>query len=214
MNNKLRPAGGHYSAYLQRVSQTYQNKEVRIYTSLILSFLTVAFFAYFAIRPTLITIASLKKEVKDQKEILKKLDDKLLVLSQAQQNLRTIEPLLYLLDEALPKESYLTLFLGQIETLINQNNLTLVSDKTGQVLIKGEEYKQANSSKQTEVKNYPSYTISLVLAGNYEDLTRFLNSLENLRRINVIDDLNFNRESSEAVNLSFKIQTYYYSQDK
>ena len=98
-----------YSAYLQKISRFYQKKEVKIYTNLIFSLLAISVFIFFAIRPAVSTILSLNKEIKDQKEVVKRMDQKIENLKRAQKKYRSIENDLYLIEQALPTQAQIAL---------------------------------------------------------------------------------------------------------
>ncbi|MBN1263577.1 MAG: type 4a pilus biogenesis protein PilO [Candidatus Pacebacteria bacterium] len=196
-----------YSGYLSKISKAYQTGEIKNYTTLTLSLLVVAFFAFFAIRPTLITIASLNREIKDQKIVAEKLEDKIQDLAEAQKEYLILKPKLYLIDEALPQSSQVSLFLGQIEVLALEKNLELVSVQVGQVTVKG---KEVSLSKKEGISS--GFPVKLSLSGSYENLKEFLKELENQRRATILKELVLVAKKDKAlseVSLRTEIEVFY-----
>ena len=67
-----------YKTYFLNISSQYSKKaDVRVFMELLLSLATVSLFAIFAIRPTLITIAELFKEIQGKKTTVAQLDEKI-----------------------------------------------------------------------------------------------------------------------------------------
>lgn len=201
-----------YSSYLAKVADFYQRKEVKAYTNLILSLITASFFAFFAIRPTLVTIASLVKEINDQKEISQRLDSKLDDLVKAQKEFATIRSKLGMINSALPKKPQPSLFLGQIELLAYENRLNLTTVQSSSIYLKGTPTAPVKEKKTQEKTLYPSFNSRVSASGTYPDLKNFLLSLNNLRISLNIEGISFQKgkeKSSEILNLSFETNTFY-----
>lgn len=210
---KTRPIseGGHYSAYLRKLSRFYQKKEVKIYLNLILSLAAISFFAFFAIRPTALTIAELSKELKDQETVLTRLEKKISELNEARKNFSELEEDLHLISEALPDSPEPSLAVAQIETLVWENNLEINSLGTKGVVLIGTKPETKRGVK-TEVKTpYPVFQMDINLSGSYEDLTSFLKELDNLRRVIHIKSVGMSRLGREGskINLEVKIDIFY-----
>lgn len=197
---------GSYSTYLAKVSKFYDKKEVKIYTNLILTLVTISFFALFAIKPTISTIASLAKEIKDQEEVAEKLDQKIKSLQLAKKEYNANKSKLYLINEALPLNPETALFLGQIEILAQENHLELSSVQTEGLAIKGESIK--NEKKIVSKKANPSFNTQLILTGEYPQIESFLKAINNLRRIVSIENISINKSKKDSTaTLSFKLET-------
>ncbi|HUW21272.1 MAG TPA: type 4a pilus biogenesis protein PilO [Candidatus Bathyarchaeia archaeon] len=208
----FRPGNSLYSNYLNKVADFYQKKQVKIYTSLILSLVTTSFFALFAIKPTTVTIASLSKEIKDQKEITNKLDGKIKDLSLAQKEYSSLKPKLSLIDEALPPASEPAVFFGQLEVIAKENNLEFSSAQSRDAVLqeKGQNVKE----KVLREKNpYPTFKATLSLNGNYEDMQKFLESLLKLRRIINVNNLSIQKgkraSSAKILSTKLELETFY-----
>lgn len=204
-----------YRRYFTDISALYQKKEARVYTGLILSLLTVAFFSFFAIRPTLVTIASLVKEIEDKRMIAQKLQEKISALSLAQKEYVAVSSELPLVEEALPQEPNLPLFIRQLETLAVQSGVALRTIQFGQVNLRGRLALKPDSVKTEQKEEASEITFSLSASGSYQNLKSFLQSLENLRRFVVISSFAFKPEEKEEAQLlilSVAGEAYYLTQ--
>ena len=79
--------GGRY----QKLSLAYQKPEIRVPMEIILSVFASLFLITTAIRPTLVTVAELKKKIEDQSLVEKKLGTKIRSLIQARKQLDEYE---------------------------------------------------------------------------------------------------------------------------
>lgn len=182
-----------YSRYFTSLRSLRQKKTVQAYTMIILSLLTVSFFIFSAIRPTLKTIAGLMAELREKKEIDKKLEGKINALSFAKTNYQQANQDLSLIEEALPPEAEFTLLMIQIETLASKHNVTLEEA----------DFKDINLIFAEETK----IQFNLGAAGRYQDLKNFLTDIENLRRITVLESFDLQKpRKAETQALGLKIE--------
>src|SRR3989344_6030356 len=73
-----------YQRYYLNLQRFYRQPVARVSIFVVISFMTVSFFSVFAIRPTLVTISSLIREIEDKREINSQLDQKVADLSRVQ----------------------------------------------------------------------------------------------------------------------------------
>lgn len=196
-----------YRHYFARPVALYKKKKTKVYTSIILSVLTIAFFGFFAIKPTLTTIGGLLKEIKDKKEVVTQMDKKIASLAQAQENYFQIEDKLYLIEQSLPQEPQLPTLIKQIESLARLSSVNLESVKIGKTNLQGE----------TEETAVQETDLNLAVTGDYQKLKQFLNSLDTLRRVILIEDFAFKlpktKESSVLI-LSVNAKAYYLTKNQ
>lgn len=184
-----------YRRYFTDLGQFYQTKKGRTYAGIILSLLTVAFFIFFAIKPTLITIAQLIRQVKDQKTVARELEKKVKALSEAQSNYLLVESNLPLVDQALPKDPQISILVKQLEALARRS----------QVTIKSLQISKANLKETTFQKTEKqAVDFSFNVLGDYQNLKIFLSSLSRLRRIISIEAFSFQSGKEETI-LSLKL---------
>ncbi len=91
-----------YRHYYTRLQVFYKKPVVEVSTALLFTLGTIIFFAIFAIRPTLQTIAELLKTIKDQKQVLAAAQQKSASLITAQQQYNQIGPDISIIDAAIP----------------------------------------------------------------------------------------------------------------
>lgn len=194
-----------YRRYFVNVGQFYRQKKARVYTEIVLSILTTAFFLFFAIKPTLVTITSLIKEIKDKKVVAQKLEDKINSLNVAQGEYFTVQGDLYLVEQALPKDSQISVLLKQLEVLASRAGVSLEAVQYSSVSLKGD----TDESKPLTVD------FKIALGGNYQDLKNFLLSLNNLRRIIHLDGFAFKtRKAEEGLILSVSAKAFFLKEEK
>lgn len=171
--NDYRAQYAKYTRHFQNLAQAALAKpEVRASLEVLLTFLTVSFFAIFAIRPTLQTIAELASQTKSQQEIAKTLDQKLASLAEAQATWSQEQASITLLEEALPENPAPDRFIAQIEALGALHNVSLESFSVGKTQLFG----KATTAQEK------SFDVSLSVAGPFENTANFFQDIENLRR--------------------------------
>lgn len=206
-----------YQRYFVNVTQFYRQKKARVYTGIILSILTVTFFLFFAIKPTLVIITSLIKEIDDKKMVSEKLEDKVNALTLAQNQYTLVQPNLYLVEEALPTEPEVSLLIKQLEVLGRQAGVTIESIQSSQIALKGEagQTKQTTTGEEAVRKtSSDSINFTFVASGNYQNLKNFLQTLSSLRRVVLVDSFAFKtKEAKETetgiLTLSLNAQAHF-----
>jgi len=189
-----------YRRYFMNIRSFYGQKKVRVYTEIVLSFLTTAFFLFFAVKPTLITITGLVKEIKDKRMVAQKLEEKINNLNIAQREYFAIQEDLYLVDQALPKDSQISTLVKQLEVLTIKNNVSLEGIQYSSVMLVG-----GPKREETEKIEF-----KLSVKGSYQDLRNFLLSLNKLRRILIINAFGFRRgKTEESLFLSVDGEAFY-----
>lgn len=176
-----------YRQYASGVTILYKKKKTRVYTGIILSIFTVAFFGFFAIRPTLVTIGGLLKEIKDKREIVAEMDQKIDDLNQAQTNYNQIRDDLYLVEESLPLDPDLPILIKQLESLARLSS----------VVIESVRFEKTNLQGEIEIEEGQAVGFSITVMGSYENLKEFLNSIDTLRRIISVESFGFTSKTEE-----------------
>lgn len=197
-----------YHRYFLSTKALYKKREVVVYTGIILTLASITFFAFFAIKPTVTTIAGLIKEIDNKRVIDQKLQTKINSLRQAQTNYTLISDKLILIDQVLPQEPDLINLIYQIEVLAQKNNVTIKSVAFGPSYLLGKE------ESKKKVSQHPAINFSLGLSGDFENINNFTTSLENLRRsISAKDFTVRSLEESEteafSLNLTLQLDAFY-----
>lgn len=200
-----------YQTYMRTLARLYNDRrDIRSYLELTLSLLAIIIFSLFAIRPTIITIGSLLKEIEAKNEVITQMDQKIVSLTQAQTAYEEHINDFVFLDQAAPEETKPLLYVRQIEGIAQQAGVELqyyTSDDPIDVL-------SATDNQESEQLSAPiAFKLTINVKGEYENLYQFLNLLENLRQPFVIDDLSI-VENSEEPNLLYMYMsgyTYYFT---
>lgn len=167
-----------YSRYFKNLAQTYGKQPVVRYSAeLLFTLLAISFFAVFAIRPTVNTIAHLYADIKTQKEIEGKLTDKISNLKKAQVAYSREANRLVMLDEALPRGPAPEFFVQQLEGLAREDGVILESITVGKTPLYGKILEEQSKG------NGGSFEASFLVKGDYKKIVTYLGDLESLRRI-------------------------------
>ena len=105
----------------------YQRPVALVSLELFLTVGAVIFFAVFAIRPTLVTMSDLVKEIEDKKELDQKLTQKIASLSTAQSTYLEVQDRLYLLEQSLPSTPDFIFAIKVIEKIASDRNILIDS---------------------------------------------------------------------------------------
>lgn len=191
----------------------YRIPAVQISLNIVLSILIVSIFAAFAIRPTLVTIAKLQKNIEDSKKTLTTLEAKVKALNTASKNLEKIKPSLPRLDEVIPTtEAGYNSMLITAEALALQSGVELASVNLGGSILFSKIVEPYKPDKKEDVILLP-YSIKLV--GSYPGCMNFLQSLANVPRLFGVESVNFSKEGSAkntvdvVTSLTITGNTYY-----
>lgn len=208
-----------YKKYYQSLEPVFQKPASRAYTAIIFSFLVVSLFGWYAIRPTMQTIFTLKREIADKTGIDKKMEDKISALIEAQAAYQNVEQNLPLLDQALPKTSDAVKAAWELQALAQDSHVHIQNLSVPTVWL------TANTGTETQqqhtLENFP---ISLTVIGPYIDVKTFTGGILNLRRIMQIDSMVFTTTetagptasgsatpTSAPVQLDLKLKVFYLS---
>jgi Tfp pilus assembly protein PilO len=183
--------------------QFYHNPVAAVSFELFLSVGAIIFFSVFAIRPTLLTMSDLLKEIKDKEELVGQLERKIAALATVQSEYLQLQDQLPLLDQALPNTPELINSLKIIEKIAQQNQLFITNMVVGTI---PEESTTQPSAASAERVNLP---VSLTVTSDYPTIRQFIEDLQQNRRSFVIDTIVFSKvEQKGSVSLTATITLY------
>ena len=198
-----------YKRYYFEFGKLYKTrKEIRAYVNLGLAVLTLVLFIVFAIRPTLITISSLLAEIRSQEEVDRKLSEKVKSISLAFTNYSKIKNRLDILKESGPDLPIIVNFLRQMEAVAAEKDITIAALSFDGVNVTRDEggVSEANlESTSGEPSVYKIAKFNLIAKGDYSQLDSFIMSLENLRRIVIVDSYLYSQDESGGAEGSLSI---------
>jgi hypothetical protein len=177
---------GQYYKYrefsLNLLSLYKQRADVQAFLEIILSLATLIIFVIFAIKPTILTMITLNKEIKTKQETLNGLNQKITDLQTANRVYRDNEAFIPDIDSAIfgiPSPETIS---EQVLRLGQKNSVTITGLSIGEVSLIG----QSNSQKETvELPQLPggakSISVAINTKGSYSNLSTFLKDVENSR---------------------------------
>lgn len=188
-----------YKGFFLNILNFYNTKpNLKIYLELTLSLITILVFSIFAIKPTILTIIDLSKEIKDKEEKIEIMNKKIADLGIASNILEEESSRLPLILNSVPKKVDLDIMIKQFEISANNSGveiLSLSSSEVDLVETKRTETEQKRNSEK-EFKKMPENTTSIPfrisVTGSYINLFSFLNELENLKRPIMFDSISLN----------------------
>lgn len=174
-----------------------QQKKVKQYTTLILSFVAMTLFGIFAINPTITTVVELQRTLKDAKLVDQKLEEKI-------NNLRTLEDKydrmgqdLLVINAAVPQKPDASLLLAQVQGVARESGVTLTALQTLEV-------QQVSLAK--EVSKNASFSFITEAEGTYPQISRFLSLLVDYQRGIALEAVSINRNEEKPNQLIISIR--------
>ena len=169
----------------------YQKPVAMVSLELFLSIGAVLFFAIFAVRPTLLTMAELVKEIEDKRELNQQLQQKIAALSTAQTTYLSLQERLIVLDQAIPNSPQFLRSLKLLEKTASEQELVISNLTVNEV----PDETMADISKDLKRVNIP---ISVTVTGDYNSIKNFIENVLKLRRTFVIDTVVFSKNDERG----------------
>jgi hypothetical protein len=189
MEQPILPLTDTYKKYYQAIGPLLADKKTKNYSTVIFFFLVLSVFGWYAIRPTIQTILTLRREIKDKTEISKKMDEKINALIQANSAYELALPTLPLLAGAVPKNPDVIQLVGRIKDIANRSGASVSAIQVSQVPLASSSAAPKKTSGAAEVSQ--TIPVSVTLTGTYPDITSFFTNTTDLLRIISIESLQF-----------------------
>jgi len=181
-----------YHRYFYDIRGVIASPRFRSFTWLSVTVFVVSFFLVVAIRPTLITIAKLQREIQDKEAAAIKLQEKVVGLIKAQSVFVNYLDDIEKLDRSLPNRVDYAVVAGVFEDLAVENGTDIASLSFNNL---GNDRQIKNQFGTISLASIP---FNLNVTGNYVNLKNFLINLENSYRIPIIDRTNFSATIKES----------------
>ncbi len=195
-----------YRKYLYNLILIYKNRDdVKMFLEILLSLITVAVFAIFAIKPTFVTIAGLLTEIQSKQETIAIMDQKIQNISAAQQTFEQQREAIVLLQTAVPSKPDPDIYIKQVEGFINKHSLTLEGLSTQDITLIGDENDQESQAVPLDPDDIPPLPfpqdskivdITISASGEYQNLQNFLKEIQDLLRPLLIDSTSFDQTTT------------------
>lgn len=191
-------SGFNYKSYVGMVRNMYQKPVAKTSSSLILTLLTIAFFGFAAIRPTLATVSELVGELEEKRELEQKVDQKIQSLAAAQDNYVNNQDILQTFDQTLPPSPQTTELLFIIEYLGYQNNIDIISIRHPPITIYGQPSTIDSKEAQTFIQNqFVAINFRLTAEGEIPNLLSFVRDLSQHNRLLHIESTSLNQPEED-----------------
>jgi len=175
---------------VKKITQTPQG---RSFAWISLTVFTISFFLLVAIRPTIVTVAKLSREIKEKREAEKQLDKKIDSLVTAQKIYAQNSNKISLLEEAFPQNNNFPTLAYFLEKSAQENQVQISTLSFEKVILS-----QSDSTKKTKNNNpYLEIGFSVSAQGEYNNLKSFISSLENSRRLITIESSRFSESQKK-----------------
>lgn len=180
-----------------------------MFMELFLSLATIIIFSIFALKPTILTIIELTKEIKSKEETITKMDTKIKNLNQAQKIYNQQQENIKFLNQAMPKEPSVETFAKQIESVSTSDSVNLVNFSMDRAALVGEDTrKKSKDVLELIPEGSDAIAFSLTFNGSFSSLITLLGHLETMRRPLIIQGVTLSTSSKEEVaidNLNFTL---------
>ena len=181
-----------------------QNKQqITAYLYIIFSLFALSFFGIFAIGPTITTISNLNKQLGQDRDALKQLQDKNAALKSLSAQYLDIEPNLDLIDNAIPQSPKIAQLTRQIEILTVKDSLIVQKMDTGLM--------ELYPAKNVNTPIF-SYTFSVGVSGSEKDINTFISDVINMGRIIGIERLTTGKGQNNLFSASITGRAYFYKE--
>ncbi len=193
-----------YRSYFLNILNIYkQRKDLKMFLEVLLTLATISFFAAFALRPTVLTIIALFKEIENKEQTLAQMGTKIENLQQAQTLFLQEEARIGLIKTTIPDIPAPDAFVRQVEGIAANYPVNLLGISISEVTLTGEEKeKRAAGELEKLPEDAKAVSFSMSVAGDYPTIINFLSAVENMRRPIKIDAVNvLSPELEETQNL-------------
>lgn len=185
----------------------YQKPIAQVSTELFFTIGATIFFAAFAIRPTIITMTQLVKEIQDKKTALTALKNKVATLSTVQSEYFSQQDRFYVLDEAIPENIVFEKVLNTIEKAASDLQLSVTALQLTEVPFTPKE--------QLEFKNKSPNTVNITMnvTGSYTQIRDYVEQLGNMRPLLTVDSVSLTNggvEKQDFLGAVIRIEAHYY----
>lgn len=177
-----------------KISKDIFSKKVTDYTFAILFFLIFSIFIVFAIRPSLTTVFSLKKEEADLKKIDSLYEERILSVVVIQSQMEENRDYLPLLNQAISSSPQVNKMIDDIKEAADKNSF----------LIKKATVSDVNLFTSNK-KNLETVKASVEATASFEEFLRFMESLFAQRRLKTIKKIAIASDTESTTSAQLKI---------
>lgn len=180
------------------------NKKTRDYTFIISFFAIFSFFVFFIIRPNVITVFGLQKDLNDLKILDKKYESAIVNIISIQSIYEKDRDEFPLLDQAIPPAPEVNQVVDDINKAASDAGVPLNKVEIVQVALK-------QKKNNEELKNY---AVNVDTNSDFSSVSKFVSKMIMQRRLKIFNNLNIAREDKESstsssLKIKFEIGSYF-----
>lgn len=208
MNKRYETLIQRYKKYKTKYEAQLSTKKGEAYTMLILSFFTMAFFGFFALRPTLSIIARLGREINDSKAVDVALTKKIQSLAKASADFDLVKGAIPAIYQALPESANYPELLQQLE------NISRVSTASVSALGVDDVVVRVASREAQKNENVTNINVTLKVTGTYEQLLRYMKYIVSNPRIINFQSMSLSPSAGSGLyvmSIDAQLKSYYYA---
>ena len=174
------------------LNQFYTNPVAKASTELFLTVGLILFLGVFAIRPTIITMSDLLKEIETKKQLDDQLTKKIASLQTAQNQYLNIQDNLPLLEQAIPDQPQVIYTAKIIEKIAASSNVIIEN------LIVEELPEDISVTVPFSQKSKQLLNVSVRIMGDYVSIRSFVENLRTSRKSFVVESVVFSLEDDRG----------------
>jgi Tfp pilus assembly protein PilO len=194
----------------QNAYKKVSSRRGKAYAGLILSFLTASFFAVFALRPTVLTIISLRRQVTDFQKVDRELQEKIDALSRLSFTYRSLEPDLVVIETAVPTQTNLSTLVQNLAEVGDNFGVTLNGFVVSDLRLTSTDISEMGKRKMIKPRLDP-VKFTVTYTGPYEGLLDVLEGLNKLNRLIVIDKFSLTAEGIKKKTTTLQVEARAFS---
>lgn len=185
-----------------KIPKNIFTKKTQDYTFAVLFFIIFSVFIVFAIKPSLTTAASLKKEESDLERIDNLYESKIVDIASIQSQLEENRDNLPLLTQAISNFPQVNKTIEDIKAVADQNSFTIKRASIADVNL-----------FESNKKNLKQLRVTVEGNADFKSVMQFITALYNQRRLKTVPKLSISRDESSTTSaqlkISLDIEAYY-----
>ncbi|MBI4004679.1 type 4a pilus biogenesis protein PilO [Candidatus Roizmanbacteria bacterium] len=180
------------------------SKKTTDYTFTVVFFFIFSFFVFFVIRPTLVTVFVLQKEVHELKELDKEYEKAIFSIVSVQSKLENNRSLFPMLSYAIPATPQVNKVVDDIRKVASASSID----------IKRIEVNEINLKEIKEKDNVKPYIVSLETTSDFNTVNKFMAEIVGQRRLKTIKGISITKENKEStessqLKIQLEVEAYY-----
>jgi len=203
------------SSQVQKNLQLFYDKPiVKVSLELVISVVVVTLLALFALRPTLLTMSELLKEIEEKEELDQALQQKIAALATAESEWQVFQSQVARIQQSFLQNPSLEEVLVYLEYLARKQEIFVFSmsvpDIAVQLNLSSDPSRPANSTAPNLA--LATYDVNFQVSGEYDKILDFAREIENQQPLMSIESIQINQDTrlpdENLLNASIRVRLY------